>query len=277
MIMRRSLPLMLILFLNGYLFAQNEPELVDSINGGNSQAIKTIYLDHGLPKILLNNGEGVEIYNMDLSLYTSFDYPAIDTANYIRAYFTRSLFDCDTTNVEYIAGSGSFGNSVIRVFREDGTILLELENYQLPANSLVDNNELIVSDEEGSYISFMPGAIEPMPHLVYKFCGQVPQALPRESDGTILSGFGIIEQGAGFSAYPNPASERIKFEYDLEGHNRANLFIFDSSGRLVKELMLGQAFDFLYLDISDLEHGTYVARIVTEDGFELTEKFVKVD
>ncbi|MFT6996612.1 MAG: hypothetical protein ACJAQ4_000353 [Cryomorphaceae bacterium] len=45
----------------------------------------------------------------------------------------------------------------------------------------------------------------------------------------------------------------------------------------MKEMMLGQAFNFIRLNISDLEQGTYIARITTDDGFELSEKFVKVD
>lgn len=45
----------------------------------------------------------------------------------------------------------------------------------------------------------------------------------------------------------------------------------------MKEMMLGRAFDFIQLNISDLEQGTYIARITTDDGFELSEKFVKVD
>ena len=112
---------------------------------------------------------------------------------------------------------------------------------------------------------------------MYRFCGQVPQALARESDGTILSGIVQQQGNNGFDAYPNPAREVIKFEYDLQGHKKANLQLFNTSGQLMKEMMLGQAFNFIRLNISDLEQGTYIAKITTDDGFELSEKFVKVD
>jgi hypothetical protein len=127
-------------------------------------------------------------------------------------------------------------------------------------------------------ITFSTPFASPIPNQrLRKLCGQVPQPLTRESDGSIISGIITAPNNAGFSAYPNPANEIIKFEYDLQGHKMANLQIFNISGQLMKEMMPGQAFDFIQLNISGLEQGTRTARITTEDGFALSEKFVKVD
>ncbi len=256
--------------------AQNEPELVGNIQGA---GITTRFenIDHGMPKIIIRESEGVEIYNMDLSLYTSFVYPE-DIGSITGAlYITRSLFDCDTTQIEYLISGGTSDSSFTRIHREDGTLVFDLPGYFFSSSTNLTDTEVgIASDENGSYAIFSSG-FGTSDILVYRFCGQVPQPLARESDGSIISG--IIEQGSntGFDIYPNPARETIRFEYDLQGHQKANLQLFNTSGQLMKELMLGQAFDFIRLNISDLEQGTYIARITTDDGFELSEKFIKVD
>jgi len=255
---------------------QNEPELVGTFSSVSSVA-KFVYIDHDMPKLVLTGNEGIELYNLDLTLFLDFDYPEADTNSYNRLYISRSLFDCDTTNIEYMSVGGTFENSYIRIFREDGTTFFNLEGFQL-LNTLgvTENATYLASDASGSYISFVSSFFG-SEGLLYRFCGQVPRPLAREMDGTVITG--IMEQGNnnGFDAYPNPAREIIKFEYDLQGHKKANLQLFNTSGQLMKEMMLGQAFDFIRLNISDLEQGTYIARITTDDGFELSEKFVKVD
>jgi hypothetical protein len=154
---------------------------------------------------------------------------------------------------------------------------LDVPGYGFYSSSNLTGTEAgIGSDANGSYALFYSG-FATNEVVMYRFCGQVPQALARESDGTILSGIVQQQGNNGFDAYPNPAREIIKFEYDLQGHKKANLQLFNTSGQLMKEMMLGQAFNFIRLNISDLEQGTYIARITTDDGFELSEKFVKVD
>lgn len=50
---------------------------------------------------------------------------------------------------------------------------------------------------------------------------------------------------------------------ELEGNERAHLFLFDTSGRPVRELQSGPAFDYIRLNISRPDHGPYIAGIVT--------------
>jgi len=255
--------------------AQNEPELIGSFEGFTAQS-RIEYIDHGLPKIIARNLDGIEIYNLDLSLYSSFVYPDIEFSTG-PIYITRSLFDCDSTQIEYLISGGTIDSSYVRIYREDGSLYFDIPGYNLLiGTNLADTETIIGSDENGSYalfsVNFGIGDV-----VVYRFCGQVPQPLARESDGSIISGIMEHENHNGFDLYPNPAREVIKFEYDLQGYKKAKLQLFTTSGQLMKELMLGQAFDHIRLNISDLEQGTYIARITTDDGFELSEKFVKVD
>lgn len=278
--MKKLLFIAAIFFLAFQSKGQNEPELIQSISGP-SVIFQTefIYIDHGLPKISFRSEEEITLYNLDFTLYRTVVIPAPinESPTFENVFYvTRSLFDCDTTDIEYYARAFVDGLFVNGIYNEDGTEYFNFGNESAQGfNSITSpsNEASIVSDSEGSYILTSDTA---MKHL-YKLCGQVPQPLARSSDGTILSG--VVQQGNnnGFDAYPNPARETIKFEYDLQGHKKANLQLFNTSGQLMKEMMLGQAFDFIRLNISDLEQGTYIARITTDDGFELSEKFVKVD
>ncbi|MFT6353389.1 MAG: hypothetical protein ACJAXD_000368 [Cryomorphaceae bacterium] len=254
---------------------QNEPEFIGIVEGANLLS-RIEYIDHGLPKIIVQDSEGVEIYNPNLTLYTSFDFPD-EEFNVGARFISRSLFDCDTTQIEYLFSGNVADSSFSRIYREDGTLVLDVPGYGFYSSSNLTGTEAgIGSDANGSYALFYSG-FATNEVVMYRFCGQVPQALARESDGTILSGIFQQQGNNGFDAYPNPAREIIKFEYDLQGHKKANLQLFNTSGQLMKEMMLGQAFNFIRLNISDLEQGTYIARITTDDGFELSEKFVKVD
>ncbi|MCZ4409725.1 T9SS type A sorting domain-containing protein [Cryomorphaceae bacterium 1068] len=255
---------------------QNDPELVGTFESSTNQ-YRLIYIDHGLPKLAVETTSAIELYNTDLSLFATLPISVADTNSYNRTLITRALFDCDTTTIEYLSAGQSTDGVYSRIYRDDGSIFWDFNDLAPILNiSLGENESWVVSDENGSYMLFAE-SIFSSEYSLFHLCGQLPRPLARESDGTILSG--IVQQGNnnGFDAYPNPARETIILEYDLQGHKKANLQLFNTSGQLMKEMMLGQAFDFIRLNISDLEQGTYIARITTDDGFELSEKFVKVD
>ncbi|HKK39167.1 MAG TPA: T9SS type A sorting domain-containing protein [Cryomorphaceae bacterium] len=273
--MKKNFLLATIISLSLQLNGQNEPELIGIVDGANITT-QMRYISHGVPKIIVQDLDEVDIYNLDLTLYTSFSLPDIDV-NTGALFITTSLFDCDSTQLEYMVSGGTSDSTFTRIYREDGNLFLDIPGYgYFSSTNLTGLEVTIASDDDGSYAMFNSG-FGTNEVVLYRFCGQVPQPLARESDGTILSGIMEQQNNNGFDAYPNPARETIKFEYDLQGHKKANLQLFNTSGQLMKELMLGQAFDFIRLNISDLEQGTYIARITTDDGFELSEKFVKVD
>ena len=231
---------------------------------------RLIYIDHGLPKILVQNPTGFELYNLDNTLYTNVEYPG-GGADYL-TYITRSLVDCDTTQIEYIL----YGDSHVRILREDGTSLLDLENYWFLSNGIIDavKAEPIVSDQDGSYVIFNEMGTDNQ--KLYHLCGQVPQALARTSDGSIISGMAPSDVAGKMHLFPNPGSDRIQIDYDLKGHSTGRVFLYDTSGKVVYEQRLGHAFEHIFIDISALTSGTYIAKITTDGGLVLTEKFVKL-
>ncbi len=230
-----------------------------------------IYIDHGMPKVLVRNPSGFELYNTDFTLYADVNFPGGPVSNL--SYVTRSLFDCDTTQLEYVV----WGGQDVRIIREDGTILLQLEGYWFSQGGLLNAGQgpfPIVSDETGSYVIFDGLYSDSL--LVYHLCGQVPQALIRSADGSVISGIMPPGSGGGIKIFPNPSVDRIQMDYDLAGHTSGRVLLYNSAGSLVLEKRLGTAFDHIYLDISSLASGTYIAKITTDGGMVLTEKFVKI-
>lgn len=237
-------------------------------------------IDNDMPKMIARANGDIQVYNLDFSLYAQITVPDeyADTPNYL--YITRSLFDCDTTQLEYMVAYSHINpaESYIRVLREDGTELFALDGYSL--NSSYIDSDLttvdMVSDSAGTYFGFITEALS-NDIKVYRACGQLPQMSPRNSDGSIVSGLQAGDAPAGrMRMFPNPGTDHIKVEYDLRGQPRGVLTVFDLSGRQVLEKKLGPVFNHLVIDVSNFKAGTYVARISGENGSILTEKFIKV-
>lgn len=76
------------------------------------------------------------------------------------------------------------------------------------------------------------------------------------------------------TAYPNPASDILNVEVDLETSGKANLTIADLQGRVIQletyETLQKGDFQF---DVSDMANGTYLIRLATEEGTK-TMKFI---
>jgi hypothetical protein len=141
--------------------AQNEIEFVGTVATGIVD-VRLIYLDHGLPKISVQDGEGFELYNTKHTLFQSINFPDEDSLNGLAngaRFITKSLFDCDSTNAEYQWTAWINEFQIVRVYRDDGTILFELEGYTYYGRFPTSTNEAsVVSSPTGSY------------HLLNSFC-----------------------------------------------------------------------------------------------------------
>lgn len=259
------------LFVAGALSAQGQVELVQQFPYDYLKT-KLVYIDHGMPKLITNDIQGFQVYNMDYTLYADVEYPT-EMPNTWLTYVSRSLVDCDTTQLEFFLN----GPQGVMILREDGTALLELEEYHFSHSGLLSMEGTmapIVSDEAGSYVILDQTGVDTL--RLYQLCGQVPQALARNSDGSVVSGIMPPTEKGSLRVFPNPGSDRIQLDYDLQGNSTGRVFLYNTAGTLVYENRLGAAFDHIYIDISRLASGTYIAKIATNDGLILTEKFVKI-
>lgn len=277
--MKNFFILSLCMFGIGGLSAQNEPELLFEFSDAGFD-IHFVMIDHDMPKLMNKSFGAIHVYNLDFTLYGSFDLP---TEGLLYTFLvTRSLFDCDTTQLEVLitGQTPETLESYTKIIREDGSEYFSLPGWWFSGFSTVTQDPTrhgVVSDELGSYIYFQSIPSSPTDLQLYRFCGQVPQMLARDSEGNILGGRPGQAGRAGFSIFPNPGKDQIRLEYDLQGHPEGLLSVYSTTGQLVKEARLGPTFKSILLDISGFKHGTYIARISSKDGFQLSEKFVKVE
>jgi hypothetical protein len=199
-------------------------------------------------------------------------------------FITAALFDCDSTHLEYFLNSdgGSPESQGVYVFREDGTQLFFEQGYRLNNIGLSGltndpSRSVFGADSMGTYLIFGESAFAGQ-RKMYRFCGQLPIATRPQSAGGISGGRPQNPASPGFKVYPNPASDFITVEYnDLNGQRHARAQVWNLSGQLLKEVRIGQAFSQFHLDVSALAQGTYIVRIVANDGKVLQEKFIKLN
>jgi hypothetical protein len=69
-----------------------------------------------------------------------------------------------------------------------------------------------------------------------------------------------------FSLFPNPASQWITVEYDLQviGNTNAVLNIIDATGRVVKSLELSGNKSSVVVDLTTLQKGIYLCNLVAD-------------
>lgn len=77
------------------------------------------------------------------------------------------------------------------------------------------------------------------------------------------------------SAYPNPASQFVSFNYDIPAEvNKASVVITNLLGAVVSETTLGNNNGTARLDVSDLTEGIYFATLKLDDFIADTQKIL---
>jgi hypothetical protein len=76
-----------------------------------------------------------------------------------------------------------------------------------------------------------------------------------------------------FNAYPNPATDFVKIEFNSQKSNILNYKIYNSQGKMVlSEIVLTNDFT---VNIKDFASGVYFIEATTSSGERVVEKFVK--
>lgn len=86
----------------------------------------------------------------------------------------------------------------------------------------------------------------------------------------------IDKPAAGISnAYPNPASDRVFFDYFPEATADNRILLFrDMAGRLIREINIPSDIGTLEVDLSDIESGIYFYSLLQGNKLILTRKMI---
>lgn len=205
------------------------------------------------------------LYNMDWTPFmTNIHVPIpfnVTNYNYQCLYVTRSLFDCDSSNIEYLYTSPN-GPSDRKLFvmRTDGTQLLMLDSSfcEYCYGSCLGGSDLvrpIVNTSSGAKM-FVIESPSSSNISIYSLCGKIPNDVFDFSQ----------RQEMLVRIFPNPTSSTLTFQINPPDNiNDYQLVLLDNNAKDVKRQNINSSTDNVTIDVSDLSGGTYYYTICTKD------------
>lgn len=233
------------------------------INLGNSD-YKYYYFDYSTNEI--------KLFNLDHSSYFTCSPPftLIDEGNYTVGYITKSLFDCDSSMLEYAIMPGD-GRKNFYVYRQDGTLIFERDSTIAPwcfgcFNASSDFKPIMNTPQGTKLILAKSDSIGAfLLYDVYSLCGTLPEGL---IDVEAISATYV-------KTYPNPSVGATEFQFDLPGNIlKYELVFYNSSGQVIKTINIQNATKSYHLDTRDLNSGLYFYTLNTAEKVLQNGKFL---
>lgn len=209
------------------------------------------------------------IYDLNLSIQNSGIFPFNLTGQSnvgTPQYFTSTLFDCDSTNIEYIVNTKSCTFSCydykVLVYRLDGTILFQLDSFKtetINGNVNVRDN-YIRNTNQGTKLIVNKETYDST--YIYNLCGILPQPMSINS----------TEESFKSKLYPNPASDFITYEFNKFVFETGQIKIYNLNGQLMNEYKVDNIFGKIYLETNQYSSGNYIIDFINENGSKLDSK-----
>jgi hypothetical protein len=243
-----------------------------------------VQVDSGVSRYVLYNGyDSVSIYNLDHSLDRVIQLPVKqdDSTFNLLGQISRRLFDPDE-GYECLIITGGYRQPSITIYRENGEIIFGCVSCQLTRNdagtyginaatgslAAITNTEhgakMMVDYYNGNYV---------FQTVIFSLPGKLPGSAVR---------LGVVEppsvvSGNNFptSAYPNPSNGQMRISYSLlSGETTGELVIISTDGVEVKRYKVGEGFNDILVEKSDLSSGSYFYKLVTEKGESEVKRLV---
>ena len=217
------------------------------------------------------NSPIVDLYNLDHTLYLSFTTPdTIWAPPHYREvqYVTNSLFDCDSTTLEYVLTNGAAINGFY-VYRTDGTLIFGQDSVVGPycigcGDGDYDIRPIYNTPEGTKLMLFKSNSSLTDSTWIYSLCGTLPLVIDEKS---ITASY--------VKVFPNPTSGTINFEITPPSNTeKFKLTIYDSSFQVVDEKNITDGNYRLDLKQRSLSGGTYLFDLRTDRKVFQTGKFV---
>jgi hypothetical protein len=216
-----------------------------------------------------------DLLNMDFSPFlTDIEVPepfAITSSAAMQAlYVSRTLFDCDSTNIEYAYYSTTNNTKPFRIVRTDGTVLLQVDSafgpycwggclgmsdFIVPIRSTSDGVKLFLHRLESGQQKIS----------IYSLCGELPNEVFDFSN----VGQTIIK------VYPNPTQGLLTIETNPQDNlNEYSLYVFDMNGKEVFIERLSDHGNKYTLDLKTFDSGTYQYTLRKKNSMGKSGKFI---
>lgn len=217
---------------------------------------------------------GFRLYNMDMTLYMSVHIPVVEDSiknGYTVCYITKSLFDCDSTNIEYAyeCANCSMFTKPFYVFRTNGDLIFKADSSAGPYEFGLYGGSLdirpIFNTSEGTKLYLSCKQTQTGNSLrIYSLCGRLQ---------TNAYNFSNYEQF--IKIYPNPTT--MKLNFDITPPNNQDVFqlvIFDSNAKEQKREYITLINTKYTLDVSNMSSGTYLFSLISKTKVYQTGKFI---
>lgn len=219
-------------------------------------------------KYVLYDTAKISLYNLDHSPYLlNYVSPVqlLTSPQYYRpAYITTTLFDCDSTTLEFVIASDQNSNASFLIYRTDGTLLFSRDSvlgpycYGCNVGSVI--KQPIKNTSQGAKL-FLFNVDSTW---VYSLCGSLPVNVPEIS----------IDESY-VKVYPNPSDGMINFQIKSPSNTeKFTLTIYDSSFQVIDEKIVTDSNFQLNLKARPYSAGTYLFDLRTDRKVIQTGKFV---
>lgn len=235
---------------------------------------KTVQISTTETKYYVNDtiSNTFNLYNMDFTPFmTNIPVPEpfdITGASRQALYITRSLFDCDTSNIEYAYYSPGNAWRTFRVVRTDGTILFQRDSANGPygyGNMLggTDMIRPIVNTSSGAKLFLQSGAVREI--YIYALCGSIP---------VDVFDYTPIDQSF-VKVFPNPVSNVLTFQINHpDNNNELELVILSSQGQELTRERVNNLTSFYKINVSNFDDGVYYYSLCTKNKSYQSGKFI---
>ncbi len=211
----------------------------------------------------------ISLYNLDHTVFKKIPLPSLPSGlqNVIVAYITETLFDTDSSDIEYLInyqdGLLGYGAWYTRVYDESGTLLFsadssQLQNINASLPAYRSNSSGIYNTDSGAKMILIRDAMDLTTITsVYNLPGLLECT---KCDGQRSTNTGITSGGINtdFKVFPNPSNGFSLVQYELPADaEQANLILFDVSGRELRRFAVDKSSARLMLPTAEFAQGTY--------------------
>jgi len=221
-------------------------------------------------KYVFEDTTGFKLYdpNYNLSMQVVTPIPLwTPPSYYLVAYITKSLFDCDSSNIEYVITSPTYlGNFYI--YRTDGTLLFQKDSVTGPYGTTNADGSIwtkpIFKTPTGTKLWLVQNCCTQDSLWVYGLCGELPTIV---QDNMLNESF--------VKVFPNPTSRIINFQITPPNNQeKFKLTIYSSSFQVVDEKNLTERNYQIDLNSHPLSAGTYLFDLRADNKIFQTGKFI---
>lgn len=225
--------------------------------------------------IFQNLDDTIFIYDLNHSLTSTIVVPSVGApGRFNMLHLSRRLFNLDD-KIEFLITKTSGSTEYLRIFNETGDSLFGCEQCAPRGrfNNIADESygNSIFYTSQGFKLALFNYKIETV--VIYSLPGKLPTSNTKLSvtDAPTI----ISSSSPSTSAYPNPSNGRIRVAYSLpEGVTTGELVITSADGREVKRYRVGNMFNDILIEKSELASGAYFNKLITERGQSEARKFV---